>query len=162
MKKIGLSESELQEIASTYWDSLEDTDPALKSFREVGLKLASLFNKLLALNNERIAEQVQQSQVDVLPAPDENTYVAVAHTGLKDDGMSVRLFGEAHNLRDFYLEDIEVVAALYDEQGNVMDRGATTIEGLPPNGRYPFEIEIRDAAPFASYEIVANYGEWRI
>ncbi len=162
MKKIGLSESELQEIASTYWNSLEDADPALRSFREVGLKLAALFSKLLALNNERIAEQLQRPQIDVLPAPDENTYVAVAHTGMKDDGMSVRLFGEVYNLKDFYLEDVEVVAALYNEQGSVVDRGSVMIAALPANGKYPFEIEIRNAALFASYEIVANYGDWMI
>jgi hypothetical protein len=100
---------------------LEDADPALQTFREVGLKLAALFSILLALNNECIAEQLQRPQIDVLPAPDESTYVAVAHTGMKDDGMSVRLFGEVYNLKDFYLEDVEVVAALYGEQGRVVD-----------------------------------------
>jgi len=164
MRELGLSEDELKELATTYWDIIEGKYPKAAQLQKLFSWLVFVFSKLIVHNNQRLAEQLNQSlaagpRVEILSSVEADLPVAISGIGLKETETSVKIFGEVQNLGSYYLEYVEIVAALYDAQNRVVDRGSDTVDLLLPNSKYVFEIRIYDPAPFVRYEVIANVSE---
>ena len=159
MRQWGLSMDELMELAQVYSVSLTEKYPELARLGPAGVALLFIASRLIHHNNLRIAEQLNQhpgSQplVEVLPPIDADAQVAISGVGVKLTSTGVvKIFGEVHNVSGYDLSIVEIIAALYDEQDRVVDRGTDTAYDLAADSKYVFEISIYDAAPFVRYEV---------
>ena len=159
MRQWGLSMDELMELALVYLAGMARKYPELARLGYAGTALTLIASGLIHDNNQRIAEQLNQhlgSQplVEVLPPIDADAQVAISGVGVKLTSTgTIKIFGEARNVAGYDLSEVEIVAALYDEQDRVVDRGTDTVYDLAADGKYVFEVIILNAAPFVRYEV---------
>ncbi len=121
-----------------------------------------MITTLIYYNNQKLTEHLQRSndiqttpRVEILP-PVEDTRVIISNTGTKLSVTgTVKVMGEVYNIAGYELSQVEIIAALYDESGHVVDRGTDTVFDLAEESKYIFEIIIRNAAPFLRYEVVS-------
>jgi len=158
MEQLGLSTDELTNLASVYLGAMMQKKPELDKFEQVIVTLLFVFSKLIEHNNMRLSEQLRLTsepvpKIDILSPSDANDLVAVSGLGIKRGGTYVKVLGELYNIAGYELSDVEIVAALYDERGCVVDRGTDSICDFFEGGKYVFEIRIFDPAPFVYYEV---------
>jgi len=158
MEQLGLSTDELTNLASVYLGAMMEKKPELAKFNQVIVTLVFVFSKLIEHNNRRLSEQLRFAseplpKVDILLPSDANDMVAISGLGIKQDSTSVKVLGELHNIAGDELSLVEIVAALYDEQGCVVDRGTDTLYDFAEGGKYIFGIRIFNPAPFVHYEV---------
>jgi len=159
MRQWGLSMDELMELALVYLTGMARKYPELARLGDAGTALTLIASGLIHDNNQRIAEQLNQhlgsqSLVEVLPPIDADVQVAISGVGVKLTSTgTIKIFGEARNVAGYDLSEVEIIAALYDEQDRVVDRGTDTVYDLAVDGKYVFEVIILNAAPFVHYEV---------
>ena len=164
MSDLGLSKQELLDVGVMHVVFMINKYPEFVKIRKLIDMIMLIFVIMIDKNNQKISEQFQalskfpsNPDTKILLPVNEDARAIVKNTGVKFTSTgTVRIMGELYNIAGYELSEVEIIAALYDESGRVIERGVTEVYYLSDDSKYIFQIDIRDAEPFSHYDVIVS------